>query len=98
MQTDAVQRAIATLEDLEGEASFAFLAGDSNGLDCTLGQGSHDPNGVHVHLLATHMAALSDVLNMDVGEIAKAGLEAHEKMEREAGAVVAQDAEYGGDH
>lgn len=93
---NAVDRAIRTLQNLDGEASFAFLAGDSNGLDCTLGHGTHEPAGVHIHLLATHMAALADQYGMDVGDVAKAGVEAHAKMEADGAGVIVQDTDYGG--
>ena len=95
---DAVERAMRTLENLDRSASFAFMAGDDNGLDATLGHGTHEPEGVHVHLLATHMAALADQLDANVADVAKAGVEAHQQMEAAGAAVVVQDADYGGDH
>lgn len=88
---DAVNHAIQILKHIEEEASFAFLAGDDSGFDGTLRQGSHEPEAVHIHMLATHMAALADVFDMDVHEVAKAGVEAHVRMEAAGTAVVAED-------
>lgn len=98
MTDDAIGRAIQMLEDLDGTASWAFFAGDDTGLDATLGHGSHEPAAVHLHLLATHMDALSQQLDTSVEKVAKAGVEAHEKMEAEGAAAVARDADYGGDY
>lgn len=88
----AVNRSINTLEALEESASFVLLTGSEEGLACTLDAGTHEPTGVHLHLLATHMQAIADELDTTVERAAMLGVDAHQEMSDSGAVAVSMDA------
>lgn len=92
----AIDNAIAALETMDDEATFVFLAGDSNGLDYTSNAGTHEPLGVHIHLLAVHLDAIAGLTESNVRHAANLGLDAHAQMESSDTTVIAYD-ETGGE-
>lgn len=93
--SESVKRTRQILNELDDDASFAFIAGDEYGTDCTLEAGDYEPTAVHMHLLATYLSALSDVLDEDADEIAREGLRTLQRMEDEGAIGVSE--ELGGD-
>ena len=91
MNENEIQRTIELLEQMNDSASFVFLAGDENGLECTLASGTHEPTGVHLHLLAVHLDALSQRLGNDVEEVAQLGLNAYEQMQANGAVAIQSD-------
>ena len=90
MASDAVQRAKAALDAVDDDASFVVLVGDEHGMDATLEAGDHEPTAVHIHLLATHIQALADVLDEDVGEVTDEAVQTYHELEA-AGAVAVSE-------
>ena len=88
--SNAVERTRKALDAVEADDSFVFLVGDENGVACNLHSGDHEPTGVHVHLLATHIRALADLTGADPENVAIEALNTLDRMDASGALTVSE--------
>lgn len=89
--TSAHERTRELLDATTSDSSFVFIVGDEYGMDLALEAGDHEPTAVHLHLLATHINALADILDTSVADVAQEALTITQQLDEQGAAAITHE-------